>query len=267
MRNISENNGVSSIDYSYLDNYDLLDEKIDGNNISEAFEYSGDLTKLIKVEKSNSEINNLYNNDGLLIKTSNDSEINISYDAFGLESSVSILTGTGFKYFLLQSNSLGFEDQITCNNVTHKYNKYGYIKKISPYDYMMPPSYNNSSLCDFYYFKTRPNNIEDIDEQDETELVDGAKLYIINDYLSNRRTHFTYNADNSITELEILDISNSNIDSLYKWTTEYDSFGRVYIKQYSFSTSPISLHYCRTTYSYSDNISFFVGIVSLLIIL
>ena len=265
LRNISENNGISSTDYNYLDEYDLLEESIDSNNISETFEYSDDLTKLTKVEKTNSEINNLYDNNGSLIKTSNDSEINILYDGFGLESSASVAVGYLNSNALLFNTSrvLGNEDKTVNNGNVFTYNKYGSLKTAG-IQYMHPITHHpvENILCEFYYFTTRPNNIEDVDQQDEAQLIGGANLYIVNDEFSDRRTHYTYNLDNAITELEIGDISGGDFDFLYKWTMEYDSYGRLTSTKCSFSSSITAFKWFKATYSYADDVSEMISSVT-----
>ena len=259
LRNTIENNGVSSKNYLYLDEYDLIEQITDSNNDAESYEYNNELNAITSVSKGTSEISNTYDSNNLLTKTSNDSDINILYDNYGLESSATVLQNNTTKSLFNLSRTFGAEDKIEKNGLIHNYNKYGLIKNIS-----IIRAQVETSKCDFYYSIDTPSNFLTINIQDASELTSQSKLCVINDDFSKRRSHYKYNSSGKLTDLEVNDFVYNGFSFFYNWKFEYDGQERLSGKYYCLSNNLIfnSLYICQTSYSYIDNLSELIGSVT-----
>ena len=250
LRCISQDDGIVFNGFQYVDAFDLVSEKEDGNENVEEYSYNDEFDELTEIEKDDSSITNEYDCDGKLTSSSNDSELVIEYDNYGFESNIYI-SGTNDSNYNLCSivRTLGQADLLTKNGVDYHYNKYDNLQAIAK-------NSNQDSLCEFYYFKEKPDNPSSVSEQDEDELIKESKLYVIDDKFSSQKSLIDYDYDDNISEVEVGNISDNTYSFSYKSSFEYDEYGRLSSVINNYSNNVLNImNRIKTDYTYADNFS------------
>ena len=255
---------------SYIGSLELISSVIDESNNSKTFTYDTYYRYVTKVEKGASENNSLYI-DSTNSQLSNDSVFKFEKSDYDELYKFKVKTGTNTYSDVVtiekEFDNLGYPITVTRDNLIYTYDKYNRLTHILEPRYIPQIQTTlNVQVYDFYYFDSRPIDLED----DETtafpdnKSTSKAKLYRIDDNDKYKQTYFNYDNGDRIVEIKnklILGNNNYEIDT-YEY--EYDHQGRLKKSTYTFSDSSsyyITLTYKNsnsdlvTTVSYSNNIT------------